>query len=397
MSGVLEGVRVLDISYGIAGGMCGRYLADYGADVIKVEPPDGDPLRRTGPFFQNDPHPEKSLQFFAANLNKRGITLELGQGQGRQLYRDLVKHADVIVESFKPGHLSTLGLGYDELAQINPGVILTSITPFGQTGPYSHFQGEELIQYAMSGIMSISGYTDREPLKHGGSQAQYEAGLVGAVTTSFALFSQSMTGEGQHVDVSITEVVSSTLVETQPPYAFRGGVPGRRLPKGRMFTDLMPCKDGWVSLTAGGGRATMDDVADFFEKPELRDARFASPSSRMENGEELDTVAVDALENWSRWDYFHEAARRRLLAGFVQTVPELVECPHLESREFYREVEHPVMGRIKVPAVLFNYSDTPYESAHPAPLLGQHNEAVYGEELGLSNEDIQALRQQGVV
>lgn len=397
MSGVLEGVKVLDISYGIAGGMCGRYLADYGADVIKVEPPDGDPLRMTGPFFQNDSHPEKSLQFLATNLNKRGITLQLEQEQGRQLFRDLVKHADVVVESFKPGYLSSLGIGYDDLTQINPAVILTSITPFGQTGPYSQFQGEELIQYAMSGIMSISGYTDREPLKHGGNQAQYEAGLVGALSTCFALFTQSMTGEGQHVDVSITEVVSSSLVETLPQYAFRGVIPGRRLPKGRTFTDLLPAKDGWVSLTAGGGKANMGDVADFFEKPELHDARFASPSSRMEHGEELDTIVVDALENWNRWDYFHETAKKRILAGFVQTVPELVECPHLESRDFYREVEHPVIGRIKVPAVLFNYSDTPYESAYPAPLLGQHNQAVYEEDLGLSNKDIQALKHQGVI
>ena len=158
IQGALEGVRVLDFSGDIAGSFCARLLADYGAEVLKVEPPGGADLRRMGPFFKDDPHPEKSLLFFTLNLNKRGVTLDIEQESGRNILRRLVGQADVVVETFKPGYLSSLGLGYGHLEGLNPGVVLTSITPFGQTGPYSRYEGEEIVSYAMGAIMSISGY-----------------------------------------------------------------------------------------------------------------------------------------------------------------------------------------------------------------------------------------------
>ena len=226
--GALNGVHVLDISQDIAGSFCARLLADYGAEVIKVEPPSGAALRRQGPFHSDDPHPEKSLLFFVLNVNKQGITLNLEASGGPELLKQLAADADVVVETYKPGYLDSLGIGYEALREVNQRLVLTSITPFGQTGPYSQYEGDELMCYAMSTIMSISGTSDREPLKHGGFQAQYEGGLNGAGATTMALFHQSMTGEGQHLDVSITECVASTMLATQSMYAYTGGVQARR-------------------------------------------------------------------------------------------------------------------------------------------------------------------------
>ena len=169
---VLDDLVVLDLSQGIAGPLCARLLGDYGADVIKIEPPGGECGRHMPPFFQDDPHPEKSLFFLLANLNKRGISLDLRQPEGADLLRRLARTADVIVESFPPGYLASLGLDHATLEQDNPGLIMTSITPFGQTGPYSAYKGNEIVAYATSGIMAISGTSDREPLQHGGFPAE---------------------------------------------------------------------------------------------------------------------------------------------------------------------------------------------------------------------------------
>ena len=395
-TGPLEGVTILDLSQGIAGPFCARLLADYGADVVKVEPPGGDPLRRVGPFYGDDPHPEKSLFFLVMNLNKRGITLDLETALGRRLFLELVRWADVVVESFPPGYLSRLELDYPRLSRLNPRLVLTSITPFGQSGPYSGFAGEEIVFYAMGGIMAISGTSDREPLKHGGNQAQYEAGLLGAAATAVALLHADATGGGQHLDISITEVVASTMVVHQPYYAFSGGIHGRRPPKGTLLGNPMPCRDGWVILQTGGG-ATWEEIADFLGKPELRDLKFATQEGRRVHGEELDALLLEAVKDRGRWELFHGAAERRILFGIVQDAKDLAECPQLAARGFYREVEHPVIGPIRVPAVLCNMSLTPYTLRRPAPLLGQHNVEIYCGLLGYSRQDVVRMRQLGVI
>jgi len=214
IAGPLTGIKVLDLSEDIAGSFCARLLADYGADVLKVEPPGGSAMRRFGPFYQEEPHPEKSLFFLILNLNKKGVTLDLQSPAGSRLLQELVPHVDLIVESYRPGYLAELGIGYDELTRINPNLVMTSITPFGQTGPYSQYAGEEIVSYAMGMVMGISGVQGRPPLKHGGFQAQYQGGLFGAGATAMALFAQDRHQMGQHVDVSITECVASTMMAT---------------------------------------------------------------------------------------------------------------------------------------------------------------------------------------
>ena len=396
MQGALFGLKVLDLAEDIAGSFCTRLLADYGADVLKVEPPQGSALRRMGPFFKDDNDPEKSLFFLAMNLNKKGSTLNLESPEGRDIFKELVSRVDVVVESYRPGYLASLGLGYPDLEQINPSLVMTSISPFGQEGPYSQFKSDEIVNYAMGMIMSISGMQGREPLKHGGFQAQYEAGLNAAGATTMAVFHQETTGIGQHIDLSITECVASSMMATQTTYTFMGGTQARRRTSGGQFTHPMPCSDGWIIVQSGGG-ASWQDIAEFFEAPVLLEPRFAEPAQRGLNGEELDEIVLESIKDRSKWELFPKAAEARMLFGLVQTPGELAECPQLESRDFFREIDHPVMGKVKVPAVLFNFSLTPYEMQMPAPTLGQHNQEVYGDGLEYSREHLDQLRRSGAI
>lgn len=396
MQGALFGLKVLDLTEDIAGSFCTRLLADYGADVLKIEPPHGSAMRRMGPFFQDDPHPEKSLFFLAMNLNKKGATLNLESSEGQEIFKELVSRVDVVVESYRPGYLSSLGLGYQDLERINPSLVMTSITPFGQEGPYSQFKSDEIVNYAMGMIMSISGMQGRPPLKHGGFQAQYEAGLNAAGATSMAVFHQEATGVGQHIDLSITETVASTMMATQTTYTFMGGTMARRRTSGGQFTHPTACSDGWIIVQTGGG-ASWQNISDLFEEPKLMEPRFAEPAQRGLNGEELDQIVLESIKDRSKWDLFPKAADARILFGLVQTPGELAECPQLESRDFYREIEHPVMGKVKVPAVMFNFSLTPYELQMPAPTLGQHNQEVYGDGLEYSEEDLTRFRRSGAI
>ncbi|MYC29500.1 MAG: CoA transferase [Chloroflexi bacterium] len=396
LNGALEGVKVLDLSEDIAGSFCARLLADYGADVLKLEPPGGAALRRMGPFYGDDPHPEKSLFFLVLNLNKKGATLNLESLTGQDILKRLVPQVDVIVESYRPGYLSSLGLGYEDLQELNPALTVTSITPFGQDGPYSQYRGEEIVNYAMGMIMSISGVQGREPLKHGGFQAQYEGGLFAAATTSMALFGAEFTGQGEHIDVSITECVASTMMATQTMYPFMGGTQIRRRASGSMFGHPMPCQDGWIIVQTGGG-ASWDDLSEFFECPEMLEERFADRAQRAVNGEELDRIVIESISERSKWDLFPKAAEYRMLFGLVQTPSELAQCPQLESRNFFREIEHPVIGQVRVPAELFKLSESPYGLHRSSPTLGQHNREIYVEGLEYNSQEFTQLRQMNVI
>ncbi len=375
----LDDIRVLDISQGIAGPLCAKLLGDFGADVIKVEPTGGEIGRRMPPFAGGDPHPEKSLFFLLVNLNKRGVTVDLDTPDGAATFRKLARRADVIIESFPPGYLASIGLDHASLERDNPGLVMTSVTPFGQFGPYSGFKGEEILAYAMSGIMSISGTTDREPLKHGGFPAQYEAGFNAVLATLFTLLARDATGIGQHVDVSIQEVVGSTMVINQPYYPWTGGVQGRRRPEGSQFQNVMPCKDGYFVSQAGGG-ATWDDLAEFFDRPELKEERFANVNLRGANGDDLDRIILDATKDRTMMEMFRTASEKyRMLFGIVQTPEDLARCLQLEARNYYEEIEHPVIGTIKVPFRLWNMTETPARYRRSAPLLGEHNAEILAE------------------
>jgi len=396
-SAVLDDVKVLDLSQGLAGPLCAKILADFGAEVIKVEPPEGDAARRMAPYFGNDADPEKSLIFLLANLNKRGIKLNLNDTQGRDLLRRLAAKADMIVESFKPGYLAALGLDYASLARENPALIMVSITPFGQTGPYSAYESEEIVTYALSGVMSISGTSDREPLKHGGMQSQYEGGLNGAAAALTALYARDLNGEGQQVDVSLQDVVTSTLVIHQPFYSWGGAVQGRRNPDGGSSGQVQRCKDGYFIWQAGGG-AEWKDIAEFFGSEELKEERFSTADGRIIHEKDLDRLVLEATKDRTMEELFRTASEKyHMLFGIVQEPKDLAQCEHLKARDFYQEVDHPVIGRIKVPFRLWNMSEGAARYQRPSPLLGQHNVEVYRDELGLDAGAMAALGARGVI
>lgn len=393
----LDDVKVLDLSQGLAGPLCAKILADFGADVLKVEPVKGDAARAMPPHHGNDPHPEKSLVFLLANLNKRGVTLNLDTREGRDLLRKLASTADVIVESFAPGYLASIGLDHESLSRENPGLVMVSITPFGQDGPYSGYASEEIVTYALSGIMSISGTSDREPLKHGGMQSQFEGGLNGGLAAVIALYTRDLTGEGQHVDVSLQDVITSTLIIHQPFYSWAGAVQGRRRPGGSSYGQVQECKDGYFVWQTGGG-AEWEEIAEFFGPPELKEERFTTVSGRTLHGEELDQLVLAGTKERTMAELFRTASEKyHMLFGIVQEPADLAACPHLDARGFYQEVDHPVMGRIKVPFRLWSMSESAATYRRPAPLLGQHNAQVYGAELGIDAARIAELEANGVI
>ena len=405
LTGPLAGVRVLEIGGGIAGPFCTRLMAQYGAEVLKVEaPPAGDPMRRQGPFVGHDPHPEKSVPFLYLNTNKRSITLDLATKRGAQILRELAREADIVVEGTKPGTLAGYGLGWEELHGANPRLILTSVSGFGQEGPYRDYEATEIVLAALGGIMYMSGLYDREPIKHGHPQSQFMGGLHAAGSSLVAYFHVLRGGEGQRVDVSLQAGVAHELVHVIALYTYQGAVHGRG-PRtggsglngaGNGFGGIVEVADGFVAPDAPpDGR--WDELADLLGVPELKDEWFRSRGGRAKHADALDELALPALRRMGRYDYFNHAQQNGWSAGIVQTMADLSASPHLGAREFWTELEHPIVGRLRYPADFCRMSDSPGALLEPAPLLGQHTREILGERLGYDDRALEALRTQGVI
>ncbi|MCH8281367.1 MAG: CoA transferase [Chloroflexi bacterium] len=390
-----EDLLVIDLSHVWAGPTVTRILSDLGADVIKVERPTGPDRVRIAYASNNDTTGDywnRSPYFNVRGAGKRGVTVDFGTEAGKEIFHGLLKDADVLVESFTPRVMASFGFTYAELQQRYPRLIMLSICGYGQTGPHANRAAFGMGMEPASGIASVSGYEGGPPMKSGNTWTDPFAGVHATSALFAALYYRQRTGRGQHIDVSVTECVASSMMATQTMYPFMGGTQHRRRAQGGMFTHPMACADGWIIVQTGGG-ASWEDICDLFEAPEMMDPRFSDPAQRPQNGAELDRIIVDAIKDRSKWDLFPKAAQARILFGVVQTPRELVECPQLASRDFFREVDHPVIGRIKVPAVLFNFSVSPYQLRCPSPTLGQNNREIYVEGLGYSQEDFCRLRQ----
>lgn len=395
-AGPLAGLRVLDVGHQIAGPYCARMLADQGADVIKVERPGcGDISRTMGPFVGSDPHPEKSLTYLYLNYNKRSVTLDLGTSHGRSLFRTLVRDCDVLIENFEPRVMRSFGLDFDGLAPENPGLVYTSISNFGQGGPRGDWRGNDLTNYAMSGVMSISGTADREPLKHGYFQSAYVGGLCAVIPTMAALLARDATGQGQHVDVSISEALASTLVLTVPYYTYMGEVQSRRSPVGDTFGNCARASDGWV-IAHSPRNEQWAEFCELVDAPELNAERFSTPDGRLRHAEELDSILGAALRARQKFELFHSTNAKRMLFGVVQTPEDLALCPQLRERTFFHEVEHPVAGTLRYPGQTFETSEEGFSIRRRAPLLGEHTEEVLGA-IGCTAKDVDELRRAGIV
>jgi crotonobetainyl-CoA:carnitine CoA-transferase CaiB-like acyl-CoA transferase len=401
MRGVLDDVRVLELSHRLSGAFCAKLLADQGADVIKIEAPGrGDPARHEPPFIGGEPHADRSTLFLAFNTNKRGITLDLATAMGRKMLLHLLAERDVLIETFAPGYLAGLGLGEEMLRQANPKLIVASITPFGQTGPYRDYHADDLIAQAVGGFLYTTGKTELPPMGTALAQTEIVSARNAVIAIMAALLQQRQTGEGQHIDVSMMESVVSTPPNFIHQYSFTGAIAGRGFGESAVLDGMhLATSDSPVTLTtAGTGGSPMETWADFLDEPRLRDPKFGSRQGRAQHWQELLALVEGKLSRWKARDFMKEAMDRRLVVGVVQSPEEVVHCPHLEARGSFVALEHPEVGLLQYPGAGFLIDGVnPLAGGRAAPRLGEHNVTIYGGELGLAVEERASLHAAGVI
>ncbi|MFC2000664.1 CaiB/BaiF CoA transferase family protein [Chloroflexota bacterium] len=416
---LLDGYRALDLT-DEKGHLCGKILGDYGADVIKIERPDGDPSRNRGPFYKDIPDPEGSLSWFAFNTSKRGITLDIETATGQGIFRRLASTADLVIESYEPGYMESLSLGYSDLESIRPEIIMTSITPFGQSGPYAHYRATDLVSSAMGGLVQLLGDIGRPPVRMScDPQAYCQAGIHAALGSMVALFHRSVTGEGQHVDVSMQRaVVLSTMNEAEVFDLMKVNIRGtgqfyinpRPEPLGPLLMRfIFACKDGYVVLYFMGGnpglirssRSLVDWANEEGKALELKDYDFTEWNGSTIASEELDRqykAIIEFLSTKTKDELFEGAVRRGIMLAPCATVEDIMTNRQLKAREFWVEVEHTELGRsIVYPGAPIKLSEVPWRIQRRAPLIGEHNEEVYVHELGLPREQVAILKANRVV
>ena len=407
----LSSYRVLNLA-NEGGGFCGKILADLGADVIKIEPPQGDTARSIDPFFHNDPHPEKSLHWFSYYINQRGITLNIETVEGQKIFKRLVGTSHFVVESFPPGYMDKLGLGYSAIGQINPSLVMTSITPFGQDGPYQNWKGSDIVVSALSGSMYLAGDTDRAPLRIGGCEQSYlVAAAYATAGTMIAHYSRVLTGEGQHVDASAQESVAFAtmayfMYHDLQGYVFRrtGNYYDRY---GKQVQLIWPCKDGYISwrlFMGGEGRFTkavvewMDSEG---EAGELKDIKWGEIGYEEVGTQDYDrwtSLFGEFFKKYTKADLQREALVRGFSCFPVNAPKDLLENTQLAARNYWIEVEYPELdASISHPGALYQSSEVTWGMPRRAPLLGEHNAEVYQGELGFSMEELELLKQANVI
>ena len=402
MSGALDGLLVLDLTQGLAGPFGTKHLADYGAEVIKIERPGtGDVARRWPPFAGDDPHPEKSGLFLYCNTNKRGVTLNLKTSAGVAIFQELAKHADLVVESYRPGTMDRLGLGFDSLAMLNPALSVVSLSNFGQTGPYRDYELTELVSFALAGPMFHTGAPNREPLKFAAETTLSYAGLNLANAAIATAINGQMTGQGQYVELGIAESFVPSGARQPISYFYTGTIAQRQVDaiRSQFLVGSYPCKDGYIAIQGvGRGESWWPRVFKMMGQPELsQDPRFKDSLSIMEHGDDFDAVWYTWLMEHTRKEIFAAAGEARFPIAPVYTSEDIYADPHFNERGVFVEVDHPMTGPVRYPGPPFRLHDSPYRIRRPAPLLGQHNDEVYRGMLGLSAEELALLATSGVV
>ena len=394
----LHGVKVLDLTHHIAGPYCTKLLADFGAQVIKIERRGGDPAREMPPFYHDEKHPEKSLLFLYLNTAKRSVTLNLKSDRGIHILRELAKDADILVENFSPRVMPSLEVDFPILQALNPALVMVSISNFGQTGPYRDYKATDMVEYALGGLMYIFGSYDREPLKHAFNQAQFKAGTNAAAAALMALYHQRRTGRGQHIDVSIQESVASALRDVTSNFTYFGAVRRRQPNHSGDLTRLRAVSDGYILPNPGiGGRLNWNTVVEFLEAPELDDDKFRTPTARLENAEELGEILDQLFLSKNKMNMFYRAHEKRFIYGVINSPQEVMTNPQNLAREGFVEVDHPVAGTFSYPGAPFKLSETPGDGLHPAPSLGQHTEEVLSQHLGYTAAGLEEMSGMGVI
>ena len=400
--GALDQLTVIEFGQGVSAPYCARLFADFGARVIKVEAPlEGDMTRRWGPFPNDDAHLEKSGTFQFLNTNKKGVTLDVMTPRGSKVFHELLGQADVLVENNHPATMREHGLDYGSLEKRHPNLVMISITPYGQTGPYSDWKGTDLNAFHFSGASArYCGRPGEAPLEHGTFSADFYGAATGATWGLAAALGRERVGGGQLVDVSCAEAIAATFVGGQNigGYAQNGRFDSRTgvgMPLAAPAT-ILPCKDGHVwmlALEPGQWRGLVEAMGN----PEW--AQLEIFEDMFVRGQNADAI-YPLLQEWTMQYGKNEIMENCQAAGVpvtaVFTVPEAAEHPHLKARDYIVEIEHPVLGRKKYLGAPFKLPACPGGPSEPAPLLGQHNESVF-EELGVSSDEIANLREQGVL
>jgi len=374
MKQALSGITVLDLTQYIAGPYCTRLLAGFGANVIKIEKPgEGDPARKMGPFLNDEAGLERSGLFLYLNNNKKSVTLDLKSEEGAEIFRGLVKDADIVVESFRPGVMDRLGVGYKDLQKLNPGLVMTSISNFGQTGPYRDYKLNHLIAWGMSGGYYTEGAPGERPVQAGGWITHCIAGVHAAAGAAAALYHRNEEGRGEHVDISISE--SMILAPTYPAivYSYRGDIYNRL---GKCYLGIMPCRDGYISLNIYVMRH-WEMICSFFGMPELlQDPMFETQVGVNTNVEEAREFFYAKVKDWGKVELFQDGNEWRIPIGLIPTTEDILQSPQHKARGFFNEVIHPIIGKVTMPGAPFKMMETPWQQRSPAPLLGEHTEDV---------------------
>ncbi|MCH9016597.1 MAG: CoA transferase [Chloroflexi bacterium] len=411
---MLSGNRALDVT-DYKGWLSGRILADLGVDVIKVEPPGGDPGRSQGPFYGGKANPERSLSWFAYNLGKRGITLNLEATEGAEIFKRLARNADFVLESFRPGYLDGLGLGYQHLAEINPKLVMVSITPFGQDGPYSNYQATDIVGMALGGFMYLTGDEDRAPIRISFPHFYLHGGAAGATAAMLAHTYRVTSGQGQYVDVSCQQAVAKTLAHAPQMWDIEGVILKRmgvfRQTSGENRVRInWPCKDGYVNYMVQGGtvaystRALLDwmkeDGFDIAELAAVDWEEMGYGAITPELTAKLGGPLGDFFNGHTRAELVQGSLDRRILLFPVATPSALQGHPQLEARGFFKELDHPELGvAVQYPGAFIKSGDGGDIAGlyRRPPLIGEHNADIFQGELGLSGAELDSLKRSGVI
>jgi benzylsuccinate CoA-transferase BbsE subunit len=415
---MLSCYRILDLTTEKAF-MCGRALADFGTEVIKVEKPGGDPARFRGLFPKDIPDPEKNLTWYAFNSNKKGITLDITSEKGKEVFLKLVKKADAVIESYAPGYMDRIGLGYNSLCKVNPGIILTSISGFGQEGPYRDYKDPDIVVRSLSGMVYTAGYDDRPPLTVSYEHSHSLGAMNGAAGTMIAIAQRVHTGKGQHVDCSAQQALDVVCsAEMEGPYAFFGEISKRHgtaraavtLKDGTIFynTLLWPCKDGYIALnlllnpTAAKNNLGMME----FIKKDGIDIGFLESwdwntkswkDMTLEQAKKLMETLGKFFMNHTKKEWLKLAAENRFQLSPCNNAADILAHPQLEARKFWQEIEQPELGQsLKYPGGAVMTTQGYVGVKHRAPRIGEHNGEIY-KELGLSDDEQKALKKEKVI
>ncbi len=421
----LDDIRVLDLA-GAIGQYCTKLLADLGADVIKIEPPEGDPVRGLPPFYHDKQDPEKSLYWLNLNTNKRSATLSIADAEGRKLFEKLVATADVVVESFEPGYLDGLGLGYEGLTKIKPEIILTSVTGFGQTGPHAHYKAPDIVGVAMGGIMWLAGDPQDPPNVPPWRQGYISASIQAAAGTMMAIYHRDVHGEGQHVDVSMQEALSIAQETAMQTWDMLEVLQNRRgagtiLPVTIPGIGVYECRDGYVYAYVGTpGGAPWSDLLqwmidegaaeDLTEEPyhdfcmnlnmQFLTSIMQNPASlgdKIKIMSHVEQVLRRFVAGKGKWEVYEGAQRKRLLFGIVSTPEDIAKNPQLQHRKWLTPVDHPeLQDTLQYPGPPYRLSETPWAIRRRPPLLGEHNSEIYSD-LGVKEDELERLHAAGVI